>query len=60
MYSCIMNENGERMYSASVFCVCSLVKFYALNVVIILSDCTPNGECFDIHKSPKDPPNISP
>ena len=40
-----------------------LLMFYALNVVISLSDWTPNGERFGIHKSPvnpKDPLNISP
>ena len=43
--------------------LCLFMRFYALKVVINLSDWKPNGEYFGIHKSfvdPKDLPNMGP
>ena len=53
--------NMDRSYIEPVFTL-SLCDVYALNVAIALSDWTPNGEIFGIHKlpvNPKDSPNIS-
>ena len=47
-----MNEDGQSIYTASIFTFVFFVKFYALNVVISLSDWTPYGEFFNVHKSP--------
>ena len=52
----------DRAYIEPLYLRLSLCEVYTLNVVISLSDWTPNGKFFGIHKSPvnpKEPPNIS-
>ena len=50
------------MGRAHVYLLCRFLKFHAVNVVISLSDLTPNSGISGVHKSPvnpEDPPNIS-